>query len=176
MAQLIIIPAHTVSLTAIKNSIPGGQFKKLYFQCALTEIRNNGSDREAHFTIIVYAGKRKLNRNWKVGNKVECQPDPMGPVSVFTLGDEPVAFGNNEFEEKRFTLKQKKGKSGDAKIIKQSELMKAIQKILKDKKLAPKAMLKCEASLTQNPHVTYTVTLDDGTNAAANPSPPADPI
>jgi hypothetical protein len=177
MAQLIIIPAHTVKLIDIGNSIPKGKFKKLYFQCALKEIKISGADREAHFRIIVYAGKRNISQKWKLGTKVDCQPDYSVPPTIFDLADysEPVGFGNNEFYEFDYSLKQKKAKNADPQKVKQSDLMKKIVKLAKNKSTANKAFLSFEAKISKNPHVTYKVTLDDGTSANANPSPPADP-
>src|SRR5436190_23161292 len=101
MAQKIIIPAHTVKLIDLKNSIPNGKFKKIFFQCALTEIKNNGNDREAHFTIITYVGKKNISQKWKVGKKVTCQPDLSVPPKEFNLVDydEPIGFANNEYYE-----------------------------------------------------------------------------
>jgi len=177
MAQLIIIPEHTVSIADLANSIPGGKFKKLYFQCALKEIKLNGNDREAHFTIIVYAAKRNIFQKWKPGTKVDCSPVAGGSTAIFNLADytEPIGFANNELYDFNFTLKQKKAKGADKNQLKQNELMKKIKKILKDKKMAAQSKLSFVAKISKNPHVTYTVTLSDGTNAGANPSPPADP-
>jgi hypothetical protein len=177
MAQFIIIPEHTVSLSDLANSIPGGKFKKLYFQCALTEIKLNGNDREAHFSIIVYAAKRNIFQKWKPGIKVDCTPVAGGKTAKFNLADytEPIGFANNELYDFNFTGKQKKAKGTDKQQLKQDDLMRKIKRILKDKKKAAQSKLSFVAKISKNPHVTYTVTLSDGTTAGANPSPPADP-
>jgi len=177
MAQLIIIPEHTVRIADLASSIPGGKFKKLFFQCALKEIKINGSNTEARFAIIVYAAKKNSSRQWKPGRKVDCTPVTSGKTAVFNLADfsEPIGFANNEFNDFGFTLKQIKSKKADAQQIKQNELMSKIRKLLTDKEEAAKTWLNCVAGISENPHVTYDVTLSDGTSATANPSPPADP-
>ena len=176
MAQKIIIPAHKVLVADIKKSIKNGKFNKLYFQCALKEIRNTGSDKEAVFSIIVYAGKRNILQKWDVGKKVDCTADYSVPPSEFNLANysEPVGFANNEVYEFNFTQKQKKSSKTDKKKIKQDNLIEKIKKIMKDPKASKTAALSFKAKISSNPHVTYDISID-GSSASANPSPPADP-
>jgi hypothetical protein len=176
MAQKIIIPAHRVKLIELKKSIPKGKFKKIFFQCALKEIRINGAHKEAVFSIIAYAGKRNIFQHWNVGSKVDCEIDNTVPPKEFNLGDydDPVGFGNNEAHDFNFTLIQKKSKKTDPKKIKQDILMRKIKKLLKDPEKSKTAALLLQARLSSNLHVTYDLSID-GTAAGANPSPPADP-
>src|ERR1051326_7743529 len=120
MAQKISIPAHKGKLIDLKKSIPNGKFKKIFFQCALKEIRNSGGDREAVFSIIAYVGKRNILQHWNVGTKVDCEIDNTVPPKEFNLADysEPIGFGNNETMDFGFTLKQTKLKSTDKKHLK----------------------------------------------------------
>jgi hypothetical protein len=176
MAQKIIIPAHKVKLIDLKKSIPNGKFKKIFFQCALKEIRVSGVHREAVFAIIAYVGKRNIFQHWNVGSKVNCEVDDSVPAKEFNLADydEPIGFGNNEAYDFDFTLKQKKSKKADPKKIKQDVLMRKIKKLLKDPEKSKTAFLTLKAKISSNPHVTYDVSID-GTAASLNPSPPADP-
>lgn len=176
MAQKIIVPAHTVKLIDLQNSIPNGKFKKIFFQCALKEIIENGSDLEAHFAVIAYVGKRKITRDWKIGTKVNCTPDTTTAPKEFNLADydEPIGFANNEVFDFDFTLKAMKSKTAEPIKVSQAKLMKRIKQLLKDKQKAKTAFLTCTARISDNPHVTYDLTLE-GNTAAANPSPPADP-
>ncbi len=176
MAQKIIIPAHKIMLSDLKASIKNGKFNKLYFQCALKEIRNSGSNREAVYSIIAYAGKRNAVRHWHVGKKVNCQLDASKPAKEFNLADydEPIGFGNNEVFDFNMTQKQKKAKNADPKKVQQANLMEKIKKILTDKTKSKTAFLSFTARITKNPHVIYDVDLD-GTSTTSNPSPPADP-
>lgn len=176
MAQKIIIPAHKVMLSDIKKSIKNGKFNKLYFQCALKEIRNTGSDKEAVFSIIAYAGKRNIWQKWNVGGKVDCVVDNSVSPAEFNLSNytEPIGFANNEVYEFNFTQKQKKSAKTDKKKIKQDNLMEKIKKLMKDPKSLKTASLSLKAKISSNPHVTYDISID-GTPATANPSPPADP-
>lgn len=176
MAQKIIIPAHKVKLIDLKKSIPNGKFKKIFFQCALKEIKTTGAHKEAVLSIIAYVGKRNIFQHWNVGSKVNCEVDNSVPAKEFNLADydEPIGFGNNEAYDFDFTLKQKKSKKTNRKKIKQDALMHKIKKILKDPEKSKTAFLTLKAKISANPHVTYDVSID-GTNAIANPSPPADP-
>jgi hypothetical protein len=176
MAQKIIIPAHKVKLIDLKGSIKNGKFNKLFFQCALKEIRNNGSDREAVFSIIAYAGKRNIFQHWNIGSKVDCEIDNSIPPKEFNLAEypEPIGFGNNEVHDFDFTIKQKESKKADVKKVKQDNLMDKIKKLLKDPEKSKTAFLTLKAKISSNPHVTYDISID-GTAASANPSPPADP-
>lgn len=176
MAQKIIIPAHKVKLIDLKKSIPNGKFKKIFFQCALKEIRINGTHREAVFSIIAYAGKRNIFQHWNLGSKVDCEVDNTVPPKEFNLADydEPIGFGNNEARDFSFTVLQKKSKKTDPKKIKQDILMDKIKKLLRDPERSKTAALSLQARLSSNIHVTYDISID-GTAARLNPSPPADP-
>jgi len=176
MAQKIIIPAHKVRLIDLKKSIPNGKFNKIFFQCALKEIRLSGAHREAVFSIVAYAGKRNMFQRWNVGSKVDCEIDDSVPAKEFNLADYdgPVGFGNNEAYDFDFTLKQKKSKKTDKQKIKQNDLMKQIKKLLKDPEKSKTASLSLKARISSNPHVTYDISID-GRAVSLNPSPPADP-
>lgn len=176
MAQKIIIPAHKVKLTDLKGSIKNGKFNKLFFQCALKEIRNSGSDREAVFSIIAYAGKRNIFQHWNLGKKVDCEIDTTLPPAKFNLADYdgPIGFGNNEVYDFDFTIKQKKSGKLDTKKIKQDNLMYQINKLLRDPEKSRSAFLSMKAKISSNPHVTYDLSIDERA-VSANPSPPADP-
>ena len=176
MAQKIIIPAHKILISDLKKSIKNGKFNKIYFQCALKEIRMTGSHREAVFSIIAYAGKRNALQKWKVGKKVDCVVDNSFPAKEFILSNyaHPVGFGNNELYEFNFTQKEKKAKKTDKKKVKQDLLMEKIKKLMKDPQKSKTSFLLLKAKISANPHATYDVSLD-GTSATANPSPPADP-
>jgi hypothetical protein len=161
-----------VKLIDLKKSIPNGNFKKIFFQCALNEIRNSGSDREAVFSIIAYVGKRNIFQHWNVGTKVNCEIDTTVSPKEFKLSDydEPIAFGNNEVYDFTFT----KNSTKTPKKIKQKELMRKIRKALNDPKISKTASLSLQAKISSNPHVTYDISIDS-TPVGANPSPPADP-
>lgn len=176
MAQKIIIPAHKVKLDDLKKSIPNGKFKKIFFQCALKEIRTSGTDKQAVFSIIAYVGKRNIFQRWNVGSKVDCEIDTSVSPKEFDLADydDPIGFGNNEVYDFNFTAKQKNSKKTDPKKIKQDMLMDKIKKLLKDPEKSKTAFLSLKAKISSNPHVTYDISID-GRGAYANPSPPADP-
>ena len=152
MAQKIIIPAHTVLLTALQDAAPNGKMKKIFFQCVLKEIRTNGNDLEAHFGIIAYPARNPLFGGWTAPNRVECVADYSQPFQ-FDLANYPgsIGFANKE-------LKQ---------------LMNEIKAILRDGN-RPNAMLILTPKISANPHVSLDATLD-GNFEGLNPSPPADP-
>jgi hypothetical protein len=153
MAQKIIIPVHSVRLTALQNAAPNGKMKKIFFQCVLKEIRNNGNDLEAHFGLIAYPANKPFLGGWTAPNRVDCVPDNTQPPVVFDLvpGPGPIGLANKE-------LKQ---------------LMHDIKAILRDGS-RPTAALILAPTISANPHVALDATLD-GASERLNPSPPADP-
>lgn len=154
MAQKLIVPVHSVLLTALQNAAPNGKMKKIFFQCVLKEIRSNGNDLEAHFGFIAYPARKPfLGGGWTAPNKVDCVPDHTQPPLVVDLaaGGEPIGLANKELKR----------------------LMHAIKAILRDG-TRPTAALTLKPTTSVNLHVALDATLD-GASERLNPSPPADP-
>lgn len=169
MANKIIIPAYKVSTVDLKKSIPNGRFKKLIFQCALKELKNN----DAIFSVVAFAGNRSLGK-WKYGKQVDCVLDPGLPDQVFDLANypDPVSIGNNEIYQSSFTLKQKAKLGAKNKLVKQDNLMKKIHEISKDPVKSKTHFLTFSARI--NSPLSFDITIDN-TSAATNPCPPNQP-
>jgi hypothetical protein len=152
MAQKIIIPAHTVLLTDLQNAAPNGKMKKIFFQCVLREIRNNGVHLEAHLGLIAYPSNKPFLGSWTSGAKVECVPD-YTQTFEFDLANypDPIGFANKELHE----------------------LINTIKDVLKEGG-QPNAALILTPTISANPHLALNATLGTSTEAL-NPSPPADP-
>lgn len=149
MPNKIFLPAQKIQLSDLAASIPGGKIKKVFFQCELRSIANN----DATFGVIAYAARKNFWGTWIIGNKVNCQDDPGKPVQQFDVVPN-IAFGNNELVDHR------------------------LKKMLKNKNKIMSSSLAFQAKVSQNPHITYDITLDDGTSTSVvstNPSPPAAP-
>lgn len=169
MANKIIIPAHRVDTTVIKKSISNGKFNKIIFQCALKELKNN----DAIFTVVAFAAKRKLGK-WHYGKQVDCVLDPSKPDNVFDLGNytDPISIGNNEIYQSNFTLKQKKALGANNKLVKQDNLMRKIQSIIRKPKDEKSRFLSFTAKI--NSPLSFDITIDN-TTASTNPCPPNQP-
>ena len=152
MAQKIIIPAHSVLLTDLQNAAPNGKMKKIFFQCALREIRNNGVHLEAHFGLIAYPSNKPFLGSWTTGARVDCVPD-YTQTFEFDLANYPesIGFANKELHE----------------------LIRKIKEVLRDGS-RPNATLILTPTISANPHVALNATLGNDAEAL-NPSPPADP-
>jgi len=152
MSQKIIIPAHSVLLTDLQNAAPNGKMKKIFFQCALREIRTNGGDLEAHFGLIAYPSNKPFLGGWTTGAKVDCVPNYTQTFEFDLAGyPGPIGLANKELHE----------------------LMNKIKEILRDGSM-PNAALILKPTISANPHVALDATLGNYSEAL-NPSPPADP-
>ena len=152
MAQKIIMPSHSVLLTDLQNAAPNGKMKKIFFQCVLREIRNNGVHMEAHFGLIAYPSNKPFLGSWTTGARVDCVPD-YTQTFEFDLANYsgPIGLANKELHE----------------------LMRKIKEVLRDGSM-PNAALILTPSISANPHVALNATFG-GDAEALNPSPPASP-
>lgn len=172
MANLIILPAQTVSVKELVGSIPK-KIRKIFFQTELVSV--NGNDITCR--VIAYAAHKNIVQRWELGKKVSATVDPTGGTQTFTL---PIAVGNCEWIMSNVRAKRKNETNAAFAIRKkQAAAIKKIHKLMRDKTLLKNASLSFSAKKSSNPHLEYAVTLDsgDGTSdtAYANPSPPATP-
>lgn len=174
MANQIIIPAQTMSALALASSITG-KIKKIFFQCEIMSL--SGDD--ATVRIIAYAANKKgSSPRFEIGKKVSAAIDPSLPVQTFPV---PQAMANCEWVETSIVSKKtNESKRNFANRINQANAIKQLNNLSKNKSALKKAKLTFKAKKSKNPHVYFSVTLDDGaggtTTAIANPSPPATPV
>ena len=178
----INLPFQTIPLLEFLNAIRKnkGKLQKLFFQC---EMRKTPDDR-AFFGLVAYPGYRKKGK-WIIGEKIPLADSQHKVAKTFDL---PIIFGNMELTDdgklKKADNLQLAGKEKDNK--KAGKVYKSIRKQLKNKKLSKKkdknnnkqptetVVLVFEPYVTENPHVSYSVTLDNSIDFL-NPCPPAPP-
>jgi len=174
MAKIILL-SQRVTKDELLDSIKGKKIGKIFFQCVLRSIK----DYTAVFGLVAYAAKKEKSgiKKWNVGSPVYCKDGPSGDNREFDLPDphdEPIAFGNMEVQlsiEFSFTdLYDDVNK----KIEKEADEMKKLIMMLNQ---LPKGKgLLLSGSISKNPHVDYTVTIEGTTSGAqANPCPPNQP-
>jgi hypothetical protein len=166
----VILHSQTFRFNDLMDVFPpdGGTKKKIYFQAELAALDSHG----ASFQIIAYPAWR-VKGNWVVGTKV-CASES-GNGSVIPL-KEPIGFANNELPLAGYKLKKKKAGKKLCKTY--NEFARFFKKVSSDPRLAARAIFRCHTSISKNPHLEYTITLEaDGTAVSmdANPSPPGTP-
>jgi hypothetical protein len=172
MANQLILPPQKFNLKDITDQFPGtgSPKKKVFFQAELRSLANNN----ATFGVIAYPAWRK-KKKWEVGTKISGVDTGQAKVENFVT---PVAFANNEIVVTLDLSKKKKKKKKDPKGGRWCAFEDKARKACKDAKQLEQATLVFEASISENPHLEYDVTLDTGTSSyttATKPSPPAPP-
>lgn len=188
----IKLPQQVINVAELESQFPAKGFKtrKIFFHCELRRIEANG---DAVFGIIGYAAWRRNNNDripWQIGITPARGADvPEGFVLSHPVDNgntnpalRHVAFGNNEIPweyHPRFTdaddEKAYKQKDDEKEPVLETDFYKQLKKILSDKALLATSKLNFKAKISDNPHVTYTVTLDSGQTEVANPCPPNQP-
>lgn len=188
----ILLPQQVIKAEDIENQFPAQQFKtrKVFFHCELRKIEANG---DLVFGVIAYAGWRRNTNDripWQIGTTPARGEDVTGGFvlshPVDNGNSDPskryVAFGNNEIAwayHPRFANaaeeKDYKQKDNEKEPVLETDFYKQLKTILSDKALLGKSTLNFKAKISENPHVTYTVTLDSGQTEVANPCPPNQP-
>jgi len=172
MANQLILQQQKFKLADITSEFPatGSVKKKVFFQTELRSLTNG----DATFGVIAYASWKDGNR-WVVGKKIAGIDTGTPVILPFTP---PLAFANNEVILAVKAAKKKKKKK-DPRKGRWNNLLKAIRKTCKDKKVPEKAFILFNAGISENPHLEYDVTFDLGNGnslkAATKPSPPAPP-
>lgn len=189
----ILLPQQTIKVADLQSQFPARRFKtrKIFFQCELRRVEANG---DAVFRIIGYAAWRKNNNDripWNIGAIPARGEDVVGgPVLSHPVdnGDpDPakrhVAFGNNEirwpyipgFQEQSDKEKDQYYEDDEKDPKHETEFAMQLGKILMDKEKLTKSFLNFKGKISENPHLTYDVTLDSGGIEIANPCPPNQP-
>jgi len=173
MANQLILQQQKFKLSDITKEFPstGNVKKKVFFQTELRSLANG----DATFGVIAYASWKDGNK-WVVGSKVSGID--MGTPLILPFKP-PLAFANNEVILSAKVSKKKKKKKKEPRKGRWNDLLKAMRKTCKDKKIPENAFLLFNAGISENPHLEYDVTLDLGNGnslrAATKPSPPAPP-
>lgn len=188
----IKLPQQVIKVADLDSQFPAQGFKtrKIFFQCELRRVEDNG---DVVFGIIAYSAWRRNNNDripWNIGTVPARGEDVPGGFVVSHPVDngnpDParrhVAFGNNEIQweyHPRFANaseeKTYKQKDDEKERILETDFHNQLRKILGNKDLLAKSTLIFKAKISENPHVTYTVTLDSGETEVANPCPPNQP-
>ena len=188
----ILLPQQLIKVGDIENQFPATGFKtrKVFFHCELREVNADG---DLVFGVIAYAGWRKNNNDripWQIGTIPARGANVPGGFVISHPVDngnaDPakrhVAFANNEISweyHPRFKDKSEekdyKQKDDEKDPILDTDFYKQLKVVLSDKDLLAKSVLKFKAKISENPHVTYTVSLDSGSTQVANPCPPNQP-
>lgn len=164
-----------VTKDELLKSISGKKIGKIFFQCVLRSINNN----VAEFGLVAYAAKKNNNsiKKWNIGDPVYCANGPASENREFPLppaNEEPIAFGNMEVQISIEDFFEDLDDAANQKIAKEKEhvrkLIILLNELPKDKGLI------FTGSISKNPHVDYTVTIDGTSSGAqANPCPPNQP-
>ena len=174
MANQLILNPQKFNFGDLISQFPHGKYKKkIFFQSELRSLSNG----DATFGVIAYPAWKGKGK-WTIGTKITGMDTGIAEIKPFTP---PLAFANNEVlmatKISRKTKKSKK-KNKEKTYATRRELLEAVKKISKDKKLIGKSSFLFNAKISANPHLEYNVTLDMGGTTLSmqtNPSPPARP-
>ena len=153
----IILKAQQMTLQQfkdIKKPHKNKRYRKVFFQCELREFDNG----DAVYGLVAYGGYKKKGKICGPPHRLIDMPG--APDTI--IQDFPLAFGNMEF--RIHPLKKTKGKVYKKMLVMLKEEKENLRNI----------MVSLEPGIFQNPHVEYSITLDN-TTERLNPCPPTPP-
>jgi hypothetical protein len=178
----ILLPPQLINLPALTSQFPGPPFNvtKFVFQCELRDVTTAG---DVVFGVIAYPLWKRGNsprEKWTIGKKVSGFTMPGLPQSfpiISANSNDPfTSFGNNEILIWHI---QPDEKEQYGKVKQQNQkFVDLFTEVLKDKGLAEKSTISLKAYVSENPHISFDVTLSSPTGTeseTADPCPPNQP-
>lgn len=178
----ILLPPQLINLLDLTSQFPGPPYNvtKFVFQCELREVTTEGN---VVFGVIAYPLWKRGNsprEQWRVGKKVRGLTMPGQPQSFPINSGNPndpfTAFGNNEILHWQIQSddKEQYGKKKEQNL----KFLSLLDVTLKDKSMAEKSTLSFKAYVSENPHLSFDITLSTPTGSdteLADPCPPNQP-